>query len=416
MATFGERLINVFNAFSGNSQISTSIGYSQPQSVFNSYRNRLTRGKDRSIVASIYEKIARDVSAISIKHVQLDGNGRYKEEVKSGLNNCLTLEANIDQTYRSFIMDIVLTMEDEGYAAVFPNAYHDVEDDYEAMNIESLRVGRITDWFPKYVRIEAYNDENGLKQTILLPKNKVAIIENPFYSVMNDRNSILQRLIRKLNLLDVIDEQSGSGKLDLIIQLPYAIKTDAQKQQARNRRQMIEDQLKNSKLGIAYADSTEKITQLNRPLENNIMKQVEYLTSMLYGQFGMSQDFLNGKGSEQEQLNYMNNIVEPMESAITDEFKRKFLSKKQRDKGESILFFKDPFKLVPVSQVADIADKFTRNEIMSSNEVRQIVGMKPRPEPEADELRNKNINQSKEQEKAFTEKNKEGGEIQNGED
>lgn len=360
-------------------------------------RPMFTRGNERSIVTSVYNRIALDVSSVAIRHVRLDDNDRYLEDINSGLNSCLTLEANIDQTGRAFIQDIVMSMFDEGCVAIVPVDTDVDPTRTESYKILSLRTGKILEWRPNHVKVQLYNDKNGRKEDVVLPKDTVAIIENPLYSVINEPNSTMQRLIRKLNLLDVVDEQSSSGKLDLIIQLPYVIKTEAKRQQAENRRREIENQLAGSKYGIAYTDGTERITQLNRSVENNLMKQIEYLTSMLYSQLGITTSILDGTADEQTMLNYNNRTIEPILSAIVDEMKRKFLTKTARSQRQSIMFFKDPFRLVPVNNLADIADKFTRNEIMSSNEIRQIVGMKPSSDPSADELRNKNLNQSTEE-------------------
>lgn len=354
-------------------------------------RPRMTRGNERSIVTSVYNRIALDVSAISIQHCKLDKNGRFIETVDSKLNNCLNLEANIDQTGRAFIHDAVVSMLDEGVVALVPvDTTVDILDT-SSFDILSMRTGKILEWKPSDVKLRVYNDRIGEKEDIILPKSKVAIIENPFHAVMNEPNSTLQRLIRKLNLLDAIDEQSGSGKLDLIIQLPYVIKTDAMRQKADQRRKDIEMQLAGSKYGIAYTDGTERITQLNRPVDNNLMKQIEYLTSMLYSQLGITQSILDGTADEKTMLNYYNRTIEPIVSAIVDELKRKFLTKTARSQRQSIMFFRDHFKLVPVAELAEIADKFTRNEIMTSNEIRQTIGMKPSKDPAADELRNKNL-------------------------
>lgn len=355
----------------------------------------LTRGNERSIINSVYNRIATDVASAKILHADLDSNGKFLSERKSGLNECLTVEANIDQTGRELIQDIVLSMIDEGVVAVVP-----VETDFNpdmtgGYDILSLRTGRIVEWYPDSVKVRLYNERDGQKHDIICPKKTVAIIQNPFYTVMNEPNSTLQRLIRKLNLLDTIDEQNSSGKLDLIIQLPYVIKTEARRQQAESRRKDIEQQLAGSKYGIAYTDGTEHITQLNRSLDNNLQTQVVSLTELLFSQLGITQEILNGTADEDTMLNYYTRTVEPILSAITDEFKRKFLSKTARTRGQSIWFFRDPFKLVPVSKVADIADKFTRNEILSSNEVRAIIGYKPVDDPKANELRNKNLNQAK---------------------
>lgn len=359
-------------------------------------RPRFTRGNERSIVTSIYNRIALDVASVSIQHVRLDENGRFLESINSGLNNCLTLEANIDQTSRAFIQDVVISMFDEGCVAIVPV---DTSSDPEngSFEIETMRTGKIIEWYPRHVKVRVYNDRTGQKEDIILSKEAVAIIENPLFAVINEPNSTMQRLIRKLNLLDYIDEQSGSGKLDLIIQLPYMVKTDLKRQQAEQRRKDIEEQLTGTKYGIAYTDATERITQLNRPVENNLMKQIEYLTTMLNSQLGITTTIMDGTADEKTMLNYNNRTIEPIVSAIVDAMKRTFLTKTARSQKQSIMFFKDPFKLVPVNDLAEIADKFTRNEIMTSNEIRQIVGMKPSDDPRADELRNANINQSNEE-------------------
>lgn len=387
--SLGSRLKHAWNAFSGNSEIiykDLGIGYSKRPD-----RRRFSRGNERSIVTSVYNRIALDVAAISIRHVRLDEDGRFLSVIDDGLNKCLTLEANIDQTARSFIQDIVVSMFDEGCVAIVPVDTTTNPKISGSYNIESMRVGQIVDWYPQHVRINLYNETIGQKQDVILPKSTVAIIENPLYAVINEPNSTMQRLIRKLNLLDVIDEQSGSGKLDLIIQLPYVIKTDARREQAEKRRRDIESQLSGTKYGIAYTDGTERITQLNRSVNNNLMSQIEYLTSMLYSQLGITQTILDGTADEKTMLNYNNRTIEPIIAAIVDEIKRKFLTKTARSQHQSILYFKDPFKLVPVNEIAEIADKFTRNEIMTSNEIRQVIGMKPSNDPNADELRNKNL-------------------------
>ena len=358
---------------------------------------RLTRGNERSIVVSVYNRIALDVASIDIMHVKLDDNGRFVEEMDTSLNECLTLSANMDQTAKAFIQDAVMSMMDEGCIAIVPvdtTINPNISGSYD---INSLRVGQILEWRPQHVKVRIYNDKTGQKEDLLLPKSMVAIIENPLYAVINEPNSTMQRLIRKLNLLDVIDEQSGSGKLDLIIQLPYVIKSEARKQQAENRRKEIEMQLTGSKYGIAYTDGTEKITQLNRPVENNLMKQIEYLTSMLYGQLGITQTILDGTADDKTMLNYYNRTIEPIVSAIVDEMKRKFLTKTARTRKQDIVYFRDPFKLVPVNDLAEIADKLTRNERATSNEIRQIMGWKPSDDPDADELRNKNLNKNAEE-------------------
>lgn len=368
-------------------------------------RLRLTKGNERSIATSIFNRIALDVSSINIQHCKLDKNGRYISPINSKLNNCLTLEANKDQTSRAFIQDVVMSMFDEGCVAIVPietTANPSITDSYD---IYSMRTGKILEWYPDQVKVRVYNDRTGKKEDIKLPKSTVAIIENPLYAVMNEPNSIMQRLIRKLNLLDAIDEQSGSGKLDLIIQLPYTIRSEARRKEAEKRRKDIEMQLANSKYGIAYADATEHITQLNRSVENNLMKQIEYLTEMAYSQLGITQTILDGTADEKTMLNYNNRTVEPIISAIVDGMKRTFLSKTARSQLQSILFFNDPFKLVPISQIAEVADKFTRNEILTSNEIRQIIGMKPSDDPKADQLINSNISQPNEVVEKYTNSN-----------
>ena len=387
--SFSSRLKHAWNVFTGNTQtIYRDLGMSYS---YRADRPRMSRGNERSIVTSVYNRIALDVAAINIQHVRLDENGRFLSVIHDGLNNCLTLEANIDQTARSFIQDVVISMFDEGSVAIVPVDTTTDPNVSGSYDIQSLRVGQILDWYPQYVRARVYNEQTGRKEDIVVPKSAVAIIENPLYAVINEPNSTMQRLIRKLNLLDVIDEQSGSGKLDLIIQLPYVIKTEARRQQAENRRKDIENQLSGSKYGIAYTDGTEHITQLNRSVNNNLMSQIEYLTSMLYSQLGITQSILDGTADEKTMLNYNNRTIEPIVSAIVDEMKRKFLTKTARSQHQSISFFRDPFKLVPLVSIAEIADKFTRNEIMTSNEIRQAIGMKPSADPGADELRNKNL-------------------------
>lgn len=389
---FGERLQHAWNAFVSNKD---------PTYQFRDYgmsystrpdRVRFTMGNEKSIITAVYNKVAIDVSAITIKHVRLDENNRLKEIIDSTLNNCLSIEANVDQTGRSLIQDIVMSMFDEGCVAIVPidtTIDPTVSDSYA---INSLRTGKILQWYPKNVKVRVYNENTGQKEELILPKKLVGIVENPFYSIMNEPNSTMQRLIRKLNLLDVIDEQSSSGKLDLIVQLPYVIKTPSRKAQAENRRADLERQLSGSKYGIAYTDGTEKITQLNRPIDNNLMNQVEYLTHMFYSQLGITQSILDGTADEKTMLNYFNRTIEPIISSIVDEMIRKFLTKTARSQRQSIFYFRDPFRLVPVSQIAEIADKFTRNEITTSNEIRQVIGMSPSDDPEADVLRNKNLN------------------------
>lgn len=394
--SFGSRLKHAWNAFTGTDYTTyqdVGPGYSSRPD-----RIRLTRGNERSIITSVYNRIALDVAALNVQHIRLDENGRFLSVIQDGLNTCLTVEANIDQTARAFIQDIVVSMLDEGCVAIVP-----VDTTYDpsvtgSYDIQTMRVGKILDWYPQHVRVRLYNERTGAKENILVPKSTVAIVENPLYAVVNEPNSTMQRLIRKLNLLDVIDEQSGSGKLDLIIQLPYVIKTEARRQQAENRRKDIEAQLSGTKYGIAYTDGTERITQLNRSVNNNLMSQIEYLTSMLYSQLGITQSILDGTADEKTMLNYNNRTIEPIISAIVDEMKRKFLTKTARSQSQSISFFRDPFKLVPVNDIAEIADKFTRNEIMTSNEIRQVIGMKPSDDPRADELRNKNLSAPSESE------------------
>lgn len=389
--SFGSRLKHAWNAFTGNIQMNyRDLGMSYS---YRADRPRMSRGNERSIVTSVYNRIALDVAALNVQHVRLDENGRFLSVIDDGLNNCLTLEANVDQTARSFIQDVVISMFDEGSVAIVPVDTTTDPNVSGSYDIQSLRVGQILDWYPQYIRTRVYNEQTGRKEDIVVPKSAVAIIENPLYAVINEPNSTMQRLIRKLNLLDVIDEQSGSGKLDLIIQLPYVIKTEARRQQAENRRKDIESQLSGSKYGIAYTDGTEHITQLNRSVNNNLMSQIEYLTSMLYSQLGITQSILDGTADEKTMLNYNNRTIEPIISAIVDEMKRKFLTKTARSQQQSISFFRDPFKLVPVNEIAEIADKFTRNEIMTSNEIRQVIGMKPSDDPRADELRNKNLSE-----------------------
>ena len=363
----------------------------------NPIRYRPSFGNERSLINSVVNRIALDAAAIDLNHVRLDDNNRFKEIENSKLNQCLTVEANVDQTGRGLVRDIVMSMLDEGVVAVVP-----VETDLNPLNtggydILSLRTGKITEWKPKHVLVNLYDDRVGLHKDVWLPKEKIAIIENPMFSIMNEHNSTMQRLIRKLSLMDGMDEEIGAGNMNLLVQLPYAVKTDHQRKQAKERIEMLEEQMKGNKLGIGYMDSTEKITQLNRPAENNLMKQVEYLTAMLYSQLGLTQSILDGTADDKTMLNYYNRTIEPIISAVVDEIKRKFLTKTARTQRQSIMYFRDPFKLVPVNDIAEIADKFTRNEILSSNEVRQIVGLKPSDNPEADELRNKNLNKSNEE-------------------
>lgn len=409
---FIDRLQHGWNAFMNrdptNYRYDYGVSYaSRPD------RMRFTRGNERSIVTAVYNRIALDVAAINIQHCRLDENGRFISTVDSKLNNCLNLEANIDQTGKAFIQDVVMSMLDEGCVAIVPIDTTFNPEVTGSYDILTMRTGKILEWRPNTVRVRVYNDRTGNKEELILSKSTVGIIENPLFAVINEPNSTMQRLIRKLNLLDVIDEQSGSGKLDLIIQLPYVIKTEARRQQAEKRRKDIEMQLAGSKYGIAYTDGTERITQLNRSVDNNLMKQIEYLTSMLYSQLGITQSILDGTADEKTMLNYYDRTIAPIMTAIVDEMKRKFLTKTARAQSQSISFFRDPFKLVPVNDIAEIADKFTRNEIMTSNEIRQIVGMKPSDDPKADELINSNLNHY-EEDRDSVENPKEGVKIQNG--
>ena len=412
----GSRFRRAWNAFlnrdpTNYNNIGTSYSY-RPD------RPRLTRGNERSIITAIFNRIALDVASIDIRHCILDKDDRFQSIKDSGLNDCLSLEANIDQTGRAFIQDVVMSMLDEGCVAIVPVDTTDDPDITMGYDINTMRTGKIVEWYPAHVKVRLYNDRTGNKQEVIFSKRSVGIVENPLYAIINEPNSTMQRLIRKLNLLDVVDEQSCSGKLDLIVQLPYSIKTPSRREMAETRRKDIEMQLSGSKYGIAYMDGTEKITQLNRPVENNLMSQVEYLTNMVYSQLGITQSILEGSADEQTMLNYTSRCIEPIISAIVDEMKRKFLSKTARTQKQTILFFRDPFKLVPVSAIAEIADKFTRNEIMSSNEVRQKIGMKPSSDPKADQLINSNISQPNEKGSEATkvpeEILEEGGKVQNG--
>lgn len=390
---FITRLQHGWNAFLNKDPTSYYQGIGAGYS-YRPDRPRFTRGNERSIIASIQTRIALDVAAININHCRLDENGRYIETIQSGLNSCLNFEANIDQSGRAFVQDVVMSMLDEGCVAIVPvdtTLNPKITGSYD---VNSMRTGKIKEWYPKHVKVEVYNERTGHKEDITLPKDMVSIIENPFFAVMNEPNSTMQRLVRKINLLDIIDEQSGAGKLDLIIQLPYVIKGERRREQAEQRRKDIEMQLAGSKYGIAYTDGTERITQLNRSVDNNLMKQIEYLTSMLYGQLGITQTVMDGTADEKTLLNYHNRCIEPIISAIVDAMKRTFLTKTARSQMQSIMFFKDPFRLVPVNDLAEIADKFTRNEIMSKNEIRQVIGMKPSDDPKADQLINSNINQA----------------------
>lgn len=416
--SFGSRLKQAWNAFFNKDpttvwrDIGTAYSY-RPD------RPRFSRGNERSIVTAVLNRIAMDAASIDIRHVRLDKNDRFIETIDSGLNNCLSMEANIDQTGRAFIQDVVQSLLDEGCVAIVPTdtSTNPLTGMAGSFDVETMRTGKIVQWYPKHVRVDVYNENKGRREEITLPKSMVAIIENPLYAIMNEPNSTLHRLIRKLNLLDYVDEQNGSGKLDLIIQLPYVIKSEARKKQAEERRKDIENQLAGSKYGIAYTDGTEHITQLNRAVENNLMGQIEYLTSMLYSQLGITQAIMDGTADDKTMLNYTNRTIEPILSAITDEMMRKFLTKTARTQKQAIQFFRDPFRLVPVSDIAEIADKFTRNEILTSNEVRQIVGMMPSDDPDADVLRNKNLNKDKNaiEEPAGPVNIEQGDENQNGE-
>ena len=392
---FGSRLKHAWNAFLGNE----TLGFRYPLGPSSSYRPDrpiFSRGNERSIITSVYNRIALDASSIAIQHARLDEDGRFTEVIDSSLNSCLSLEANLDQTGRAFIQDVVMSMLDEGCVAIVPTDT-DIDPENGSYKIEKLRVGKVLEWYPQHVKLRVYNEQRGEKQDIILPKSTVALVENPFYAVMNEPNGTVQRLIRKLNLMDVIDEQVGSGKLDLIIQLPYVVKGETRKKQAEERRAQIEQQLAGSKYGIAYTDGTEHITQLNRSLENNLLKTVEYLTNMAYSQLGITPEIMNGTASDAVMTNYENRTIEPIVAAAVDEIRRKFLTEDDRANRESVMYFRDPFKLTPVSAVAEMADKFTRNEIMTSNEFRQAIGMKPSKDPKADELRNANISQSSEE-------------------
>lgn len=393
--TLMNRLKNSWNAFRNRDP---TIFYNEPgmSYTYRPDRVRFSRGNERSIVTSVYNKIAMDVASVDIRHCRIDENGRYTEDIDSDFNRCLTLEANIDQSHRAFRQDIVMSMFDEGAVAIIPIEAKGDPTLSTSFDIRSMRVGKIVEWFPRSVKVEVYNDRTGKKEKIIMPKKSVAIVENPLYSVINEPNSTMKRLIRKLNILDAIDEQSGSGKLDLIIQLPYAVKGELKEQQANKRRDSIIDQLKGP-YGIAYIDGTEKVTQLNRPVENNLMKQIEYLTNLLYSQIGITPSVMDGTADEKTMLNYNNRTVEPIVSAIVDAMKRSFISRTAMTQGQTIMAFRDPFKLVPINNIAEIADKFTRNEILTSNEVRQIIGFKPSSDPKADQLVNSNIAQPKEE-------------------
>lgn len=403
MPTIMERLQHAYNVFrNGDSESNYVYRDYGPISTYRPDVKRFSRGNERTIITSVYNRIATDCASIDIKHVRLDENDRYVYDIDSGLNQCLTVEANIDQTGRAFVQDVVMTMLDEGTVAIVPVETSLNPKVTGSWDVDELRVGRISKWYPEYISAYVYNVKTGKREEVQLPKKSTGIVENPFYAIMNEPNSTMQRLIRKLNLLDAVDEQSSSGKLDLIIQLPYVIRSEKRKEQAQARRKELEDQLNNSKYGVAYTDGTERVIQLNRGVENNLMKQVEYLTEELYAQLGITKEILNGTAKDEEMLNYYNRTIEPIMTAITEEMYRKFLTKTARSQKQSIKYFRDPFKLVPVSQLADIADKFTRNEIMSSNEMRQIVGYMPVQDERADELRNKNINSAVDQSFAST--------------
>lgn len=393
----GSRLRKAWNVFRNKEEEDASYWTTDtgPAYFYRPDRSRLSFRNERTTVNSILNRISTDASSIDIKHVKIDDNGRYKEDVKSGLNYCFNTEANIDQAARAFRNDIFLTLLDKGSIVIVPTETDKDPRLNPEYDIRSMRVGQVIEWHPQYVRVKLYDERDSQKKEITLPKRNVALVENPFFAMMNDENSTLQRLVRKLNLLDVIDEQSGSGKLDLIIQLPYVVKSDKRQKEATSRRDDIAKQLKDSQYGIAYIDGTEKITQLNRPVENNLLKQIEYLTDLLLSQLGLTQEILNGTASPEVMQNYFSRIVEPIVAAVVEECNRKFLSREKRDAGEAIKYFRDPFKLIPVENVAEIADKFTRNAIMSSNEIRAIVGMPPVDDPEADELKNKNLSEPK---------------------
>lgn len=412
---FLDRLQHGWNAFINNRDPTYRVSDIGASSFYRPDRPKFTRGNERSIVTAVYNRIALDASSINIQHVRLDDNNRFQSVINSGLNNCLTLDANVDQTGRAFIQDVVMSMMDEGCVAIVPVETTLDPKVTNSYDILKMRTGKIVEWYPEYVEVRLYNELRGKQECVLIKKDRVAIVENPFYAVMNEPNSTMQRLIRKLGLLDITDERTASGKLDLIIQLPYVIKSEARRQQAEQRRKDIDSQLASSVYGIAYTDGTERITQLNRSVENNLMKQIEYLTSTLYSQLGITQAILDGTADDKTMLNYYNRTIEPIIAAIVDEMKRKFLSKTARTQRQSILFFRDPLKLVPITDIAEIADKFTRNEIMSANEIRQLVGMKPSADPKADELRNSNISQAKEEAQELAEPNFIEGEIQNGE-
>ena len=397
MPKFTDWLKHSWNAFTSRDPTKETNAFYGDATYYKPDRIRSRRGNERSIVTAIYNRIAIDCAAIDIRHVKLDENKKYREDIDDELNYIFSTEANVDQTGRSFFQDAVMTLLEEGHVALVITKANIDPSSSEAYKIDALRTGVVTKWYPKAVKVNVYNEDTGKHEEVIVPKRNVALIENPLYAVMNEPNSTLQRLIRKLSLLDIIDEQSSSGKLDLIIQLPYVIKTQTRREQAENRRKDIEMQLAGSKYGIAYTDGTERITQLNRPAENNLLKTIEYLTSMLYGQLGITEEVFKGTADDKVMLNYYNRTIEPILSSLVLEMRRKFLSKTARTQGQSIMFFRDPFKLVPVSELADISDKLTRNEILSPNEVRGIIGYKPSDDPNADQLRNRNISQSGEE-------------------
>lgn len=393
--TLASRFKSAWNSFMNKDPTKSYLNLGSSYSIRPDKTN-LRRGNERSIVNAIYNRIAIDTASMTLKHVYMDDNGRFNSDVDSALNKCLTLEANIDQGSRAFLHDVVLSLLDEGVVAIVPV---DTTSDPESgsFDIETMRTGKIVQWYPEHIRVLVYNDRKGIKEEITVHKNTVAIIENPFYSVMNGQNSTLKRLIRKMNMIDGIDEQASAGKFNMVVQLPYAVKSQARLDQAKARVEDLEKQLNNNRYGIAYIDATEKVTQLNRPLDNNLMAQIEYLTNQLFSQLGLTQEIMDGTASETAMLNYYNRTIEPICSAIADEMKRKFLSKNARTRGQSIICYRDPFRLTPVSQLAELADKFTRNEILTSNEIRQIIGIAPSNDPSADELRNKNLSQSSEE-------------------
>lgn len=416
----GKRLKHAFNAFMNRDPTFSPQGYSYST---NPDRPRFSRGNERSIVTSVCNRIALDVAAITINHTRVDENGKFLEIIDDGLNKCLSLEANVDQTARAFIQDIVISMFDEGSVAMVPIDMI-LKKDSSSFDVESMRTGEILEWYPSDVKVRVYNDKLGKKEDIIVPKKRTGILENPLYAVMNEPNATMQRLIRKLNILDAIDNQSGSGKLDLIIQLPYATRNELKKREAEERRKSIEDQLTGTKYGIAYIDATEHITQLNRSVDNNLLTQIEYLTDQFYSQLGITKEVMDGTADEKTMQNYYSRSIEPIVSVIVDESKRKFITKTARSQGQSISYFMNPFRMIPISNIADIADKFTRNEILSSNEVRALVGYKPSKDPKADQLINSNISQAKnsnENENQETNSpdnndinNEKGGENQNG--